>query len=114
LDFLRAGFGFGFMPLHVVEADLASGELVQISAEETPPDGHVITMSAVYRSDSPPGPAGRWLIDHLKQEDAQGLKQKASQPAAAIAEGVPRTTALFPRHRVLEGRSKEMRSDHHG
>jgi DNA-binding transcriptional LysR family regulator len=114
LDFLRAGFGFGFMPLHVVAADLASGELVQISAEETPPDGHVITMSAVYRSDSPPGRAGRWLIDHLKQEDAQGLKQKASQPAAATAEGVPRTTALFPRHRVLEGRSKEMRSDHHG
>jgi len=72
------------MPLHVVEADLASGELVQISAEETPPDGHVIAMSAIYRTDSPPGPAGRWFIDHLKQEDAQQLKQKASdlQPRA--------------------------------
>src|ERR1700722_13113566 len=39
-DFLRAGFGFGFMPLHVVEADLASGALVQIAAEEAPPEGH--------------------------------------------------------------------------
>jgi DNA-binding transcriptional LysR family regulator len=105
LDFLRAGFGFGFMPLHVVEADLASGELVQISAEETPPDGHVITMSAVYRTDSPPGPAGRWFIDQLKQEDAPRLNQNASQPAAAIAEGAPRNIALFPHHRVLEGRS---------
>ena len=93
LAFLRAGFGFGFMPLHVVEADLASGELVQISAEETPPDGHVIAMSAIYRTDSPPGPAGRWFIDHLKQEDAQQLKQKASRSAAASAEAAPRNTA---------------------
>jgi len=53
----------------VVEADLASGELVQISAEETPPDGHVIAMSAIYRTDSPRA-SGRWFIDHLKQEDA--------------------------------------------
>ena len=109
LAFLRAGFGFGFMPLHVVEADLASGELVQISAEETPPDGHVITMSALYRTDSPPGPAGRWFIDHLKQEEPQRLKQEASQPAAAIAAGAARNTALFLRHRLLNGTSQEMR-----
>jgi DNA-binding transcriptional LysR family regulator len=111
LAFLRAGFGFGFMPLHVVEADLTSGELVQISAEETPPDGQVITMSAVYRTDSPPGPAGRWFIDHLKQEEPQRLKQQASQPAATIAEGAPRNTALFPRHRVRNGTSPEMRNE---
>ncbi len=114
LAFLRAGFGFGFMPLHVVEADLASGELVQISAEDTPPEGHVIAMSAIYRTDSPPGPAGRWFIDHLKQEDAQRLEHKASPSAAGIAEAAPRNAAVFPHHRVLEGRSKEMRSDQHG
>jgi DNA-binding transcriptional LysR family regulator len=109
LAFLRAGFGFGFMPLHVVEADLASGELVQISAEETPPKGHVIAMSAIYRTDSPPGPAGRWFIDHLKQDDAQRLKQKAFLSAAAIAEDVPRISADFQRHRVDE-RSREMKN----
>jgi DNA-binding transcriptional LysR family regulator len=108
LAFLRAGFGFGFMPLHVVEADLASGELVQISAEDTPPDCEFIAMSAIYRTDSPPGPAGRWFIDHLKQEEAQRLKQEASQPGAAIAAGAPTNTALFPRHRLLNGRSQEM------
>jgi DNA-binding transcriptional LysR family regulator len=79
LAFLRAGFGFGFMPQHVVEADLASGELVQIFAEEIPPEGHLVAMSAIYRTDSPPGPAGRWLIDHLKQEDA--LRLQAPRPA---------------------------------
>jgi len=45
----------------MIEADLASDALVQITAESAPPEGYVITMSAVYRTDSPPGPAGRWF-----------------------------------------------------
>lgn len=94
LAFLRAGFGFGFMPQHIVEADLASGELVQIFAEETPPEGHIVAMSAIYRTDSPPGPAGRWLIDHLKEEDALRLQRQASQAVAAIAlKNTPASTA---------------------
>jgi DNA-binding transcriptional LysR family regulator len=92
LAFLRAGFGFGFMPQHVVEADLASGELVQIYAEEAPPEGHIVAMSAIYRTDSPPGPAGRWLIDHLKQEDALRLQRQATRAVAAIA---PKSAAAF-------------------
>jgi DNA-binding transcriptional LysR family regulator len=95
LAFLRAGFGFGFLPQHVVEADLASGELVQILAEEAPPEGHVVSMSAIYRTDSPPGPAGRWLIDHLKQEDATRLQQRASRSVAAVSEGALRDAAAF-------------------
>jgi DNA-binding transcriptional LysR family regulator len=73
------------MPEHVVEAELASGELVQIFAEETPPDGLIVAMSAIYRTDSPPGPAGRWLIDHLKQDDALGWPRQAIRAEAAIA-----------------------------
>jgi DNA-binding transcriptional LysR family regulator len=92
LAFLRAGFGFGFMPQHVVEADLANGELIQIFAEEAPPEGHIVAMSAIYRTDSPPGPAGRWLIDHLKQEDALELQRQTTHTVAAIA---PRNTAAF-------------------
>src|SRR6266436_5089751 len=69
LAFLRAGLGFGIMPLHLVEADLASGALVQIATEDAPPGGHMITMSATYRTDSPPGPAARWFIERLTQED---------------------------------------------
>src|SRR3979490_2138098 len=29
--------------------------------------GYVRTMSAIYRTDSPPGPAGRWFIERLKE-----------------------------------------------
>jgi DNA-binding transcriptional LysR family regulator len=92
LAFLRAGFGFGFMPQHVVEADLASGELVEIFAEEAPPEGHIVAMSAIFRTDSPPGPAGRWLIDHLKQDDALRVQRQASRAVAAIA---PKSTAAL-------------------
>jgi DNA-binding transcriptional LysR family regulator len=67
--FLRAGFGFGSLPMHLVEQDLASGALVQIDIEDFPPENQTVVMSAVYRTDSPPGPAGRWFIDRLKSED---------------------------------------------
>jgi DNA-binding transcriptional LysR family regulator len=79
LAFLRAGLGFGSMPLHLVEADLASGALVQIRADDAPPEGYVVAMSAIYRTNSPPGPAGRWFIDRLKH-GVQPLKQTASRP----------------------------------
>jgi DNA-binding transcriptional LysR family regulator len=84
-EFLRAGLGFGLMPLHMIEADLASGELVQIMGESGPPEGYVIAMSAVYRTDNPPGPAGRWFIDRLKQEDARWLDANAPRSAAVTA-----------------------------
>jgi hypothetical protein len=28
----------------------------------------VMAMSAVFRADTPPGPAGRWLIERLKSK----------------------------------------------
>jgi len=67
--FLRAGFGFGSLPMHVIEQDLATGALVQITIEDASPEDQTVVMSAVYRTDSPPGPAGRWFIDRLKSED---------------------------------------------
>ncbi len=111
LAFLRAGFGFGFMPLHLVEADLASGELVQISAEEGLPECHVLAMSAIYRTDSPPGPAGRWFIDQLKQEDTQRLNQKASRSTPMITATAPRSAAVFLHRRVLREGVSEMRNE---
>jgi DNA-binding transcriptional LysR family regulator len=58
------------MPLHTIEAELASGALIEITSDHAPPGGHVIDMVAIYRTDSPPGPAGRWFIDRLKQAQA--------------------------------------------
>jgi hypothetical protein len=64
----------------MVEADLASGELVEIKVEDDPPEGHGVDMSAVYLTDSPLGPAGRWFIDRLKEEAAPRGNANAAVP----------------------------------
>jgi DNA-binding transcriptional LysR family regulator len=62
--FLKAGLGWGGMPLHAIEADLAAGDLVALKVEGVDPLAR-LPMAAIHRTDSPPGPAGRWLIDWL-------------------------------------------------
>ncbi len=66
--FLRGGLGWGGMPFEAVKADLERGALVELDLEDVPTERHVMAMSAAYRSDAPPGRAGRWLIDHLKHD----------------------------------------------
>ncbi|MEO7635215.1 MAG: LysR family transcriptional regulator [Sphingomicrobium sp.] len=68
--FLLAGLGWGGMPRHAVADDLASGALVALELEDFPIEGRLRPMFATYRNDAPPGPAGRWMIERLKQ--AQG------------------------------------------
>ncbi|HEY2399367.1 MAG TPA: LysR family transcriptional regulator, partial [Steroidobacteraceae bacterium] len=65
--FLRAGFGFGNMPQFMVEDDIASGKLRVIRIQLPSSLRPLMSMRAVYRNDAPPGPAGRWLIDHLSR-----------------------------------------------
>ena len=65
--FLLNGLGWGGMPLHVVRKDLEEGRLSVLPIEEVPPDGLILPMSVVWQPKSPPGPAGRWFIERLKQ-----------------------------------------------
>jgi DNA-binding transcriptional LysR family regulator len=65
--FLLKGLGWGGMPLHLVADDIANGRLFTLAVENVPSDGLALPMSAVYPASSPPGPAGRWLIERLKQ-----------------------------------------------
>jgi DNA-binding transcriptional LysR family regulator len=64
--FLKAGMGWGGMPLHVVQADIDSGALVVLDVVEVPKRGAWLTLSAAFQADAPPGPAGRWLIERIK------------------------------------------------
>jgi DNA-binding transcriptional LysR family regulator len=66
--FLRAGLGWGGMPFDVVEADLAAGSLVRLTIDDPAQSAHVMTLSAVYPTAAPPGPAGRWLIERLRRD----------------------------------------------
>jgi DNA-binding transcriptional LysR family regulator len=60
---LLAGLGWGGMPEPIVRADIESGRLVRLNL----PDwrGGLHPMQAIHKIDTPPGPAGRWLIERL-------------------------------------------------
>jgi DNA-binding transcriptional LysR family regulator len=65
--FILNGLGWGGMPLHAVRKDLEEGRLVALTIEDVPPGGLALSMSAIWQTRSPPGPAGRWFIDRLKE-----------------------------------------------
>jgi DNA-binding transcriptional LysR family regulator len=79
--FLRAALGWGGMPAGLVERDIARGELVEIKLQDVPTDNYVMAMSAAYRTDAPPGLAGRRLIERLKDHDS--VRSNAGHAAAS-------------------------------
>jgi len=60
---LLAGIGWGGMPEPIVRADIERARLVRLNL----PDwrGGEYSMQAIHKTDIPPGPAGRWLIERL-------------------------------------------------
>ena len=69
--FLLKGLGWGGMPLHAVKQDLLEGRLVKLAIEDLREESLILPMSAAYLTAKPPGPAGRWLIERLKQCSGQ-------------------------------------------
>ncbi|WP_430912342.1 LysR family transcriptional regulator [Methylobacterium sp. sgz302541] len=63
---LRAGIGWGSMPAHLVQEDLALGRLVELRIPEA--KHRRLPFTAIYRADRPPGPAGRWLIRRFAEQ----------------------------------------------
>jgi DNA-binding transcriptional LysR family regulator len=82
--FLLKGLGWGGMPLHAVKKDLVEGRLVKLSIEDMAEQSLVLPMSAAYLTANPPGPAGRWLIERLKQ--CSGQRSAAPQIAQSQAQ----------------------------
>jgi len=64
--FLRAGLGWGHMPLPMVEEDLAAGRLKRLRIADADPRYAQMPMRAVWRKDAPPGPAGRAFLAQLR------------------------------------------------
>ena len=80
--FLLKGLGWGGMPLHAVKQDLLEGRLVKLSIEDLADESLILPMSAAYLTAKPPGPAGRWLIERLKQCSGQAAGPPVEQPHA--------------------------------
>ncbi|UUF04461.1 hypothetical protein [Xanthomonas hortorum] len=71
---LFSGLGWGEMPLHKVDKDLAEGRLVELAVQGLPLDGAQLPMCAIYRSAAPPGACGP-----LDDRSAQAVRKHASQ-----------------------------------
>jgi DNA-binding transcriptional LysR family regulator len=61
---LRAGLGWGSMPLHMISDDLAAGRLVRIFPAGWVP-GRSMMLYLAHRIDAVIGPATAWLMGHL-------------------------------------------------
>ena len=83
--FIRNGLGWGGMPLHAVREDLEEGRVKALFIEDVPPGGLDVPMSAVWQTKSPPGPAGRWFIERLKE-----IPVSSSAPKSRAAEAQKR------------------------
>jgi DNA-binding transcriptional LysR family regulator len=64
LAYLRAGFGWCNMPLHMVEQHIAGGDLVRLSLQDY--DILPLPIAVAYARKHPPGRAGRWLMEALR------------------------------------------------
>ncbi|WP_431281236.1 LysR family transcriptional regulator [Humitalea sp. 24SJ18S-53] len=65
LAFLLNGFGWCNMPLHLVAPHIASGVLKRLVLKQR--NGFVMQLHAVHHPARPPGRAGRWLIERLRE-----------------------------------------------
>lgn len=62
---LLAGLGWGNMPFHLVQSDVAQGRLKVIQPIEFDSRVAQFVMCGAYLADHRLGPAGQWMIEHL-------------------------------------------------
>jgi DNA-binding transcriptional LysR family regulator len=76
---LLAGAGWGGMPEPTVRADLAAGRLVRLAL----PDWPAVTykLDAIHRTDTPPGPAAKWLIERFVAQARGDDSTERRQPS---------------------------------
>lgn len=74
-DLLLMGVGWGLMPTHMVEDDLAAGRLVRVQPEKSDylplnagaRGGHVLNMYSAHKAGRGLGPASAWLLNHFSR-----------------------------------------------
>jgi DNA-binding transcriptional LysR family regulator len=66
---LKEGIGWGYMPEPMVREDVEKGSLVQLDMPEW--KNGTVRLHAIYRTDTPPRPAGSWLISRFEAQAAR-------------------------------------------
>jgi DNA-binding transcriptional LysR family regulator len=80
---LKEGIGWGTMPEPMVREDIEKGWLVRLDMPEWKSGS--LRLYAIYRTDSPPGPAGAWLIARFEAQaagEAEASDRRSPQPAS--------------------------------
>jgi len=85
------------MPEPIVRADIKAGRLVRLNLRDW--RGGEYVMQAVYKIDSPLGPAGQWLIERLvtlsDTPEATTSDQATRRTSAKARRRPPRRESLF-------------------
>jgi DNA-binding transcriptional LysR family regulator len=66
-ELIARGMGWGTVPLNVVADDLAAGRLVRLNIVTRAEELMRVGLFAIHRADTPPGPAGQWMINAFQQ-----------------------------------------------
>jgi DNA-binding transcriptional LysR family regulator len=75
---LKEGIGWGNMPEPMVREDLEARRLVHLDVPDC--KGGAYRLQALYRTDTPPGPAGSWLIDRFQAQAREETGTAAQSP----------------------------------
>jgi DNA-binding transcriptional LysR family regulator len=67
LRYLLAGFGWCYMPMHLVAAAIESGQLKRLEIAEHSGREFKLPIHVMHERGSPPGRAGQWLIAELRR-----------------------------------------------
>ncbi len=71
---LKGGIGWGFMPEPLVREDIERGLLVKLGLPGY--EGRMLRLHAIYRTDTPPGPAASWLIERFKAQTKEATGRR--------------------------------------
>jgi DNA-binding transcriptional LysR family regulator len=69
LEYLLSGFGWCYMPVHMVRDHIAEGRLKALDLREN--TARTFPVHVVHERGRAPGKAGRWLIEDLRQRVKQ-------------------------------------------
>jgi len=97
---LTEGIGWGNMPEPMVREDLEKGRLVQLNMPDC--KGGFYRLHAIYRTDTPPGRAGSWLIARFEAQAAGA--EAANQRSVSSAS--PRDPRIVKAEIASQGRRR--------
>jgi DNA-binding transcriptional LysR family regulator len=95
---ILGGIGWGGMPEPMVRADIESGRLVRLNLRDW--RGGEYLLKALHKIDTPPGPAGRWLIERLAASGPEAEAQDVHEipkPAHAKKHRRPAKKTVYSR-----------------